>query len=210
MTDIYVYLAGPDVFSQYSDQNASNLKQICAKYDLKGVFPLDTQLDLSGLSKYEAGLKISKENERLIRSCHGILANMTPFRGVNADVGTAYEMGYARALGKPVCAYSFENKDYKDRFEIYHTDENGNILDENMSFIEDFNMKDNLMLEGGVVSCGGQVIDIRSSSGKPGEKEYGCSMLDVIDIAVARLAKLLGKKYSYKFPKGNRKPARAF
>jgi nucleoside 2-deoxyribosyltransferase len=32
--------------------------------------------------------------------------NCSPFRGVSLDAGTAYEIGYACALGKPVFGYS--------------------------------------------------------------------------------------------------------
>ena len=34
-----------------------------------------------------------------------MLANLEPFRGSEPDSGTAFEVGYALALGKPVYAY---------------------------------------------------------------------------------------------------------
>ena len=51
-------------------------------------------------------MQISAGNEELIRSCRLLIANLTPFRGPSADVGTAYEIGFARALKLPVYAYS--------------------------------------------------------------------------------------------------------
>ena len=43
--------------------------------------------------------KIAMRNETHIRSCQAVIANLTPFRGPSADVGTVYEVGFARALG---------------------------------------------------------------------------------------------------------------
>ena len=37
-----------------------------------------------------------------MRSCQLCIANLTPFRGVSMDSGTAYEVGFMRALGRPV------------------------------------------------------------------------------------------------------------
>ena len=35
-----------------------------------------------------------------------MIANLTPFRGPSADVGTVYEVGFMRALGRPVFGYA--------------------------------------------------------------------------------------------------------
>lgn len=72
----------------------------------EGVFPLDNVVDLTARPPRDTGIHIGQLNEQLIRSCDAVIANMTPFRGPSADVGTAYEMGFAAALGLTVCAYS--------------------------------------------------------------------------------------------------------
>ncbi len=36
----------------------------------------------------------------------GIIANLTPWRGVSADVGTVYELGFMCALNKAAYAYT--------------------------------------------------------------------------------------------------------
>ena len=41
-----------------------------------------------------------------MRSCDAAVANLTPFRGVSADAGTAFEVGFMRALGRPVLGYT--------------------------------------------------------------------------------------------------------
>ena len=41
-----------------------------------------------------------------MRSCDLLIANLTPFRGVSMDSGTAFEVGFMRALGRPVLGYT--------------------------------------------------------------------------------------------------------
>ena len=44
--------------------------------------------------------------ERVMQDCDAMIVNLTPFRGPIADVGSAYEMGFMRALGRSIFAYS--------------------------------------------------------------------------------------------------------
>ena len=97
-----IYLAGPDVFLPDPLSIAKMKKDLCVGYGFAGVFPLDAEFDSTNLKKREQGLQISRNNENLIRSCDLLIANMTPFRSPTMDVGTAFELGFARALGKPV------------------------------------------------------------------------------------------------------------
>ena len=55
---------------------------------------------------YPEWLRIYWANEAHIRSCDALIAELTPFRGPSADVGTVYELGFMRALGRPVFGYS--------------------------------------------------------------------------------------------------------
>lgn len=100
-----VYLAGPEVFLPRAEalQIAEEKKAICAHLGLFGVFPFDLApapvVEGTGRSLAEA---IADKDESLVRSCDAVLANLSPFRGPSADVGTTYELGYARGLGKEV------------------------------------------------------------------------------------------------------------
>lgn len=49
--------------------------------------------------------RIFEANLGLIRKAQIVVANLDPFRGPEPDSGTAFEMGYALALGKKVCGY---------------------------------------------------------------------------------------------------------
>jgi len=50
-----------------------------------------------------------------MRGCQAMIVNLTPFRGPSADVGSAYEMGFMRALGRPIFAYSRDERPFLDR-----------------------------------------------------------------------------------------------
>src|SRR5437763_51598 len=86
-----IYLAGPDVFLPDATEAGERKKAICAELGLEGVFPLDAEIGAEDGERRELALRISAANEGLIRSCQAVVANMTPFRGPSADVGTAYE-----------------------------------------------------------------------------------------------------------------------
>jgi nucleoside 2-deoxyribosyltransferase len=156
------YLAGPDVFLHDALEFAEIKKGLCARYGIEGVFPLDAVLDLKGLSSAEAAYRISAANEGLIRSCQLVIANMTPFRGVSADVGTAFEMGFARALGLSVYAYSNDTRSFTARARMafrFNEDLKGNLRDENRMLLEEFSpLSDNLMLDGAVWSSSGTTV----------------------------------------------------
>ena len=61
------------------------------------------------------GLAISRAMERAMRGCDAMIVNLTPFRGPSADVGSAYEMGFMRALGRPIFAYSNDIRSFLER-----------------------------------------------------------------------------------------------
>lgn len=133
-----IYLAGPEVFFPSPDQEASNLKEICAKHGLQGMFPTDANHERTDDKTRQAGI-IFKGNVKLIDNCDGVIANMMPFRGVSMDVGTAFEVGYAIAQGKPVFGWSTtHDKQYRERVVSMG-------IDDGMS-IEDFDITDNLMV----------------------------------------------------------------
>ena len=102
-----IYLAGPEVFLADTHEIGARKRAICARHGLVGVYPADEEcLRDPTLPPPEQGLAISRAMERAMRGCHAMIVNLTPFRGPSADVGSAYEMGFMRALGRPVFAYS--------------------------------------------------------------------------------------------------------
>ncbi len=129
-------------------------KAICREYAFEGVFPLDNELDFSGLSKQERGLAVSRANEALMGGCDLLIANLTPFRGPSADVGTVFELGFMRALGKPTFAYSNVAESFLERTKSFLDKDlrkrcDGTLEDMHGMALEDFDLADNLMIDGG-------------------------------------------------------------
>ena len=140
-----IYLAGPDVFHPDAAGRAARMKAACAAAGHEGVFPLDPSPAPVAADAPE-WLRIHLANEAHIRACDAMIANITPVRGVSADPGTAWEMGFFRALGRPVWAWTEDVRDLAAR------------IPPDGLMIEAFGLADNLMLEGGIHLSGGAVF----------------------------------------------------
>jgi nucleoside 2-deoxyribosyltransferase len=148
-----VYLAGPDVFFADSQAHFDALQARCADHGLRGVRPSDGGLStgLSG-SGDQVAERIYRANLELIRACDALLANLIPFRNtLEPDSGTAFELGIAVALGKPVAAVVPTLELSYERKVIEHCgvrrDARGLAWDEAFGFmIEEFGQPLNLML----------------------------------------------------------------
>ena len=135
-----VYLAGFDVFRADAIDHGRRLKALCDQHGLEGLYPFDNDVP-EGLTPEEAAAAICNANIAMIKRCDGVLANLNAFRGAEPDSGTAFEVGMAVALGKPVWAY-FE-ADGSLREQIEH-DAAG--FDAQGFQVEDFGLPRNLML----------------------------------------------------------------
>lgn len=140
-----VYLAGPDVFRENAKAHGELLKAMCRTQDLEGLYPLDNELKPSGNPAQDAKW-IFEADCAQVRECDGVIANLTAFRGPSIDVGTAFEIGFAKALGKPVVGYWASHRPYNSRAEIYTGP------DATYPNLEDFGLFDNLMIACGVDS----------------------------------------------------------
>lgn len=161
---IKAYLAGLDVFLPDPKEMGEKKKRLCDKYGFTGVFPIDAELNLAGLSPFEAGLLISEANEKLLKNCQFVIANITPFRGPSADVGTVFEIGFAKALGLPIFAYTNTEILFTERT-VRHLgiDKDKSIdklIDHDNMEIEQFSMTDNLMIDGGIITSKGEIISV--------------------------------------------------
>lgn len=176
-----IYLAGPDVFRRDARELGTAKAAVCKEYGFTGLFPLDSSVDLSGLTPYQSGLTIYRADIDLMNRCDLIVANMTPFRGPGLDGGTAFEMGYMRAQGKPVWGYSLDPRPYGERVE---QPEPG--WDDQQQAVEAFDMADNLMLVGATEDSGGELL---TEAGDPRSAE---DHLRVFRRLIARLSERYG------------------
>jgi nucleoside 2-deoxyribosyltransferase len=163
MSTLRIYLAGPDVFLPNAGSLAETKRKLCESYGFTGVSPVDNEIDLSLLSKREAALRISTANEEAIRGCQLLIANLTPFRGPSADVGTAYEMGFARALGLPIFGYTNCEGTLLQRVRRQPgagvaPRSSDKFEDSYYMAIEDFDLTDNLMLVCAILGSRTEVV----------------------------------------------------
>jgi nucleoside 2-deoxyribosyltransferase len=154
-----IYLAGPEVFLPNALEVGAEKRRVAAEAGFEGVFPLDNALDLAGLDKVEQARRISLANEGLMRSCAALVANLTPFRGVSMDAGTAFEVGFMRALGRPVAGYTNARDDYRERSHAFRTGTAHHFdADRPHIEIEDFGLAENLMIEIAIAESGCTVV----------------------------------------------------
>lgn len=144
-----VYLAGPDVFLPDPGAAAAAMKAACAAVGLEGLFPLDASLSPGpGEPPQAFAARIRAANLDLIRSAQGVIANVSPFRGPSADDGTAYEMGFATALGLPVFPWSDDVRPLLERTRVRLplTRDADGWRDAETMLVEEFGLPVNLML----------------------------------------------------------------
>jgi nucleoside 2-deoxyribosyltransferase len=159
-----VYLAGPDVFLPEPALWLERKKAICAGYGLAAVSPLDVLADEPAeWALLPEWRRIALRNEAHIRGCDAVIANLTPFRGPSADAGTVFEVGFARALGLKLFGYAMVATPFLDRTVAHldgaaEQDVDGTWRDPDGMQIEEFELFDNLMIEGGILGSGGLLL----------------------------------------------------
>lgn len=157
------YLAGPDVFLPDALTVGRRKVALCAEFGIEAHFPLDNEVG-SQKSGRPLAMTISRLNEELIERCDIVLANITPFRSPSLDPGTAYEIGYARALKKRIYGYSAANESLLQRTHRFFRLAGGAARDADGYAIEDFGLADNLMIDGAIETSGGFIVAIDEPS----------------------------------------------
>jgi nucleoside 2-deoxyribosyltransferase len=158
-----VYLAGPDVFLPDATDWLARKQAICAGFNLIGVSPLDDWPDPpAAWQTLPQWRQIALRNEAHIRSCQAVIANLTPFRGPSADVGTVYEVGFARGLGLQVFGYATVAAPFLARtlasIGNARQGPDGAWFDGDGLLVEQFGLFDNLMIEAAIKDSGGELL----------------------------------------------------
>ncbi|OSI12170.1 nucleoside 2-deoxyribosyltransferase [Neisseria canis] len=157
MREWQIYCAGGDVFlpEPKRGQVFDNMKKLAEDFSdrhssFRLLIPLDNEIVLqqggSAEVKRANALTIRLANEEMIRRCDAVIANLSPFRGEEPDCGTAYECGFARALGKPVLVYTDNPAEQTAKYAGF--DFNREAADGRFAYseVEDFALPFNLML----------------------------------------------------------------
>ncbi|PZQ14939.1 MAG: nucleoside 2-deoxyribosyltransferase [Ancylobacter novellus] len=154
------YLAGPEVFRADAREAAAARKALCATYGVEGLHPFDQTLD--GLAPDVLAGAIFRNNVDMMRAADVVIADLTPFRSPSADPGTAFELGFAFALGLAVYGWSaspeplFERTVAGARRDELRGLEDGRTLHHDGLVVEDFGHADNLMLIEAIAASGGR------------------------------------------------------
>jgi nucleoside 2-deoxyribosyltransferase len=158
MAERGVYLAGPDVFFPNAGEVLAAKKALCARYGLLGLPPLDVEIAAAGKPTSE---RIFSRNLALMRRADFIVANLTPFRGVSADPGTVFELGWFDGAGKPVYGYSNIGSNLEIRvaaaFAPTIEGPGGRWIAKDGMAIEGFGLGDNLMIDEALRPWGGLI-----------------------------------------------------
>ncbi|KEF31309.1 Nucleoside 2-deoxyribosyltransferase [Marinobacter nitratireducens] len=164
-----IYLAGPEVFFPRKEHRSivAEKKRILEQFELEGVDPLDVEMEFpEDEAKADRGHRIYRANRELMDGCDAIIANLTPFRGISADPGTVFEVGYMIGQGKPAFGFTLDNRPYQERA-------GDTVLDDLGHTIEDFELSDNLMIEGGIEASGGKLFVAE----RPGDHPFFSTVL---------------------------------
>jgi nucleoside 2-deoxyribosyltransferase len=165
-----IYLAGPEVFLADAVAAGEAKKAICARHGVEGLYPLE------GATAGEApdtAAAIFSANVAMIEGADAVIANLTPFRGLSADAGTAVEVGLGFAMGKPVHGYTNCPLSYFDRATAgaprgaLAKAPDGRPLHADGLAIEDFRLADNLMLIEAIRASGGVFLSPAEGSERP-------------------------------------------
>jgi len=68
-----IYLAGPDVFLPDAVEIGRRKVDLCARYGLTGLYPLDNKIDLAAA---DASLQIFRGNEAMMNEADAVIANV--------------------------------------------------------------------------------------------------------------------------------------
>ena len=181
------YLAGPDVFLPDAVAHAARKVEICRRFGLLGLPPLneDAEFDAkNATAELEAWQVIYEKDIAMMERSDIILANLTPFGGASADAGTLIEVGWFLGKGKPIFGYSNSAENFESRMRRQLGEAHAEFS------IEGFHLPDNLMIIGAVQS-GGYPIFVPKD-----DKARGIDALDVFEACAEAAARSVAGRVS--------------
>lgn len=172
MNLIKAYMAGPDVFLQNAQEKADEIRAQCRQHGIESLIPADNNesgADSEAMTEEALSLRIFRKNVALIDRADVVFANLEPFRGPSADVGTVWEIGYAFAQKKSIFAYSSMASNYLTRVSPKKIVQGEEWIDKEGMFIENFGLFDNLMIHH---SLDGIYPDLQTLLSSPEVQDY--------------------------------------
>ena len=170
------YLAGPDVFLPNAVAHAARKVEICRRFGLRGLPPLDQDVEKTPANALDVWQAIYAKDIGMMEGSDIIIANLTPFGGASAVSGTLIEVGWFLGKGKPIFGYSNTSENFEQRMRRQLGDRCADFG------VEGFHLPDNLMIVGAVLS-GGYPIFVPNDG-----EARGIDALDVFEACVAAAA----------------------
>lgn len=131
-----IYIAGPAVFQpDFGKSYYDKVRALLKPHNVVPLIPIDNDVDVKN------ALNIRNKNIEMIQKCDCIIADLSPFRSLEPDAGTAFEVGYAAALGKILLPFTTDTRSMVEKY-------NGKTCKEGLT-VEDFKLPFNLMLSDG-------------------------------------------------------------
>jgi nucleoside 2-deoxyribosyltransferase len=180
---VTAYLAGPDVFLPDAVAHAARKVEICARYGVRGLPPLNEDAGVTAAADVTWQAIYAKDIAMMERS-DIIIANLTPFAGASADAGTLIEVGWFLGRGKPVFGYSNVAENFESRMKRQLGSQATEIG------IEGFHLPDNLMIVGAVEGGGYPIFT------PPDGAARGIDALDVFETCVAAVGRWVASRGS--------------
>src|SRR5690349_15168610 len=178
---VTAYLAGPDVFLPNAAAHAARKVEICARFGLRGLPPLNEDVETAAKA-LDVWQSIYEKDMAMMERCDIIIANLTPFGGASADAGTLIEVGWFLGKGKPIFGYSNASESFEQRMRRQLGDGAADLG------IEGFHLPDNLMIVGAVASGGCPIFVPRDGQAR------GIDALDVFEACAAAAAHIVADR----------------
>jgi len=126
-----VYLGGPMVFDVAPSVIFERMKTLCRQHGLVGVAPLDNQIGLEVMRPGKQLLNriVAADIELMDQLEAGVFCLDGFRRGPEMDAGTAFEVGYMKALRKPIAGWTRDPRSYPDKVADFFR----NIFGENLT-----------------------------------------------------------------------------
>ena len=175
------YLAGPDVFLPNAVAHAAAKVEICRRFGLRGLPPLNEDAGTAA-AELEVWQAIYEKDVAMMERSDLIIANLTPFAGASADAGTLVEVGWFLGKSKPIFGYSNTPENFESRMRRQLGAKHEGLV------IEGFHLPDNLMIVGAVHS-GGYPLFVPTDG-----KTRGLDALDVFETCVEAAARYFAKR----------------
>jgi len=175
------YLAGPDVFLPNAAAHAARKVEICRRFGLRGLPPLNQDVETAAKA-LDVWQSIYEKDIAMMERCDIIIANLTPFGGASADAGTLIEVGWFLGKGKPIFGYSNASESFEQRMRRQLGDGCADLG------IEGFHLPDNLMIVSAVLSGGCPIFVPRDGETR------GIDALDVFEVCAAAAAQIVADR----------------